>query len=171
MKTLYLVRHGVAVPPGTPEIADDDRELTKRGERKVEQIGRGLLQLRLKLSAIVTSPLPRARKTAEILACELGLEDRLVLEETLGASSTAAGIHEWLKTQTHQHLMIVGHNPSFSNLIGLLLGAGPASLQVELRKGGIAAFSQTQDDRYHLDWLARPRLIRSLAKAAGHNHD
>ncbi len=161
MKTLYLVRHGVAVPFGTPDIEDDARELTKRGERKLHEIGKGLRRMRIKLDAIITSPLPRAHKTAEILADELGMTSALRIDDALRADQTAITIRQWLLTCPEEHIMLVGHNPSLSALVGVLLGAGKSNLHIELRKGGIAAFSCRESDRYQLDWLARPRLIRA----------
>jgi len=162
MKTLYVVRHGVAVPFGTEGIADDDRTLTKQGERKVREIGQGLKRLRIKLDAITSSPLPRASRTAEILATELGLRESLSLADALRANQSATQIHDWLHGCVEDHLMIVGHHPSFSDLIGLLLGAGSSHLHLDLRKAGIAAFTVDPLGAYHLDWLARPRLLRNL---------
>ena len=162
MKTLYVVRHGVAVPFGTEGIADDERTLTEQGERKVRGIGRGLKRLRIKLNAITSSPLPRASRTAEILATELGLSESLNFADALRADQSATQIREWLHGCVEEHLMIVGHNPSFSDLIGLLLGAGSSHLHLELRKGGIAAFTVGDGGTYQLDWLARPRLLRNL---------
>ena len=68
MNQLYLLRHGLAVPHGTPGIEDDDRPLTPDGERRVRPIGRGLKRLKVKVVRIATSPLPRALKTAQIVA-------------------------------------------------------------------------------------------------------
>ena len=61
MNDLYIVRHGIAVDPGTPGMADDERPLTSKGEKRMRQVARGLSKLELKLDRIVTSPLPRAR--------------------------------------------------------------------------------------------------------------
>ena len=62
MTHLYIVRHGIAVEPGTPGIPDDERLLTSKGEKRIRQIARGLVRLDLKLDRIVTSPLPRAAR-------------------------------------------------------------------------------------------------------------
>ena len=76
MNELYILRHGIAVEPGTPGIPDDERPLTPKGEKRMRQIARGLRKLDLKLDRIVTSPLPRARATAEIVADVLDARDR-----------------------------------------------------------------------------------------------
>ena len=58
MTRLYLLRHGIAVPHGTPDIPDDERPLTSEGEKGVRKVARGLRRLGFKLDRIVTSPLP-----------------------------------------------------------------------------------------------------------------
>ena len=60
--------------------------------------------------------------------------------------------------------MIVGHNPSLSDLVGLLTLGDAGKLPLELKKGGIAALSTSAllKPRYHLDWIAPPALIRRI---------
>src|SRR5579864_3782830 len=74
MNRLYLLRHGIAVPPGTEGYEDDDRPLTSKGERRTRQVAQGLRRLRLKLDRIISSPLPRALRTAELVAETLDIE-------------------------------------------------------------------------------------------------
>ena len=65
MTELFILRHGIAVPHGTQGIADDERPLTSKGERRMRQVGRGLTALRLDVERIVTSPLPRAWRSGK----------------------------------------------------------------------------------------------------------
>jgi phosphohistidine phosphatase len=168
MIELYILRHGIAVDPGTPGIPDDERPLTPKGRRRMRQIGRGLRRLDLRLDRIFTSPLPRAAATAEIVAEELDAGDPLDAADVLRAGSDAGAIRDWLRDRAEDRLMIVGHNPSLTDLITLLvLGAtnGPRTQVCELRKGGIAALrpSAASADRFDLIWVATPRLVRRLA--------
>ncbi|MHB1561826.1 MAG: phosphohistidine phosphatase SixA [Isosphaeraceae bacterium] len=169
MDELYILRHGIAVDPGTPGIPDDERPLTPRGRRRMHQVARGLRRLDLALDRIVTSPLPRARETAEIAAEELGVEDRLEEADVLRAGSDAPAIRDWLRGRKEDRLMIVGHNPALSDLIALLvLGDGnrswPGPSVCELKKGGIAALCPSADasNRFDIAWVATPRLIRRM---------
>lgn len=164
MDDLYLLRHGLAVPHGEPGMSDDERPLTSKGEKHVKQVAQGLARLDLEVDRILTSPLPRARKTAEIVADVLGIGKRLELVDILGAGSQAATIREWLGTRTEDRLMLVGHNPSLSDLINLLIAAGPSALPIELEKAGVAALSGTISSPMQLEWLAPPRLLRELGK-------
>jgi phosphohistidine phosphatase len=168
MKELYILRHGIAVEPGTPGIPDDERPLTPKGRRRMRAIARALRRLDLPLDRIVTSPLPRAGATAEIAAKELGAEDRLETADVLRPGSDARAIRDWLRQRTEDCLMIVGHDPSLTDLITLLVlgdGTGPRPQICELKKGGIAALrpSSAAADRFDLAWVATPRLIRRLA--------
>jgi phosphohistidine phosphatase len=168
---LYVLRHGIAVPPGTPGIPEDERPLTPKGQKRMREIARGLCRLELELDGIVTSPLPRALQTAEIVARALDCEDRLETADILKAGRDAMSIRGWLRERGDKRLMIVGHNPSLSDLVTLLV-LGTARLQLpvcELKKGGIAALrvSTVSPDRYDLDWVSTPGLIRRLAGEDG----
>lgn len=161
MTDLYILRHGIAFPHSTPDIPDDERPLTPVGEKRMVRIARGLVALGLKLDKIVSSPLPRAWRTAEIVAEALDLSKQLEAADVLRAGVDATAIRDWLRTRTEPRLMIVGHNPAFSDLIGLMITGEPTPL-CELRKGGVAALSATDGSGLKLDWLARPRLLKRL---------
>jgi phosphohistidine phosphatase len=163
MNQLYLLRHGIAVPHGTPEMQDDDRPLTSKGEKRMRQIGRGMRRLGLDLDRIVTSPLPRARRTAEIVADALGLADLLEDSDALRPDRSAAMIRDWALGRPEKNLMLVGHNPSFSDLIGLLIAGEHAPQVGELKKGGLATLVARPESGFQLDWLAPPRILRRLS--------
>jgi phosphohistidine phosphatase len=162
MLNLYLLRHGVAVPHGTPGIPDDERPLTPEGEERMEAVAEGISRLKLRLDRIVTSPLPRARRTAEIVAEELDMEDRLEDSDVLRAGASPRTIREWLATRPEKRLMIVGHNPDFTELLGLLIGVTVSPLPFELKKGGLAALEAKEGGGFLLDWLVTPKVIRRL---------
>lgn len=165
MKSLYIVRHGIAIPHGSPDIPDDERPLTPKGEKRMRQVGYGLKHLGLELDRIVSSPLPRAYRTAEILARVLGFPDLLETADELRANQSSKHVAEWIASRTEESLMIVGHNPGLSDLIALLvLGTAKVSL-CELRRGGIAALSYSNEEpaKWSIDWIARPQLMRRMA--------
>ncbi len=60
--------------------------------------------------------------------------------------------------------MVIGHNPSLSELLTLLLTGKPTPTVCDLRKGGVAALRDDPNRRFQLDWIARPRLIRRLGE-------
>ena len=172
MDELYILRHGIAVDPGTQGIPDDDRPLTPRGRKRMREIARGLRRLDLRPDRIITSPLPRASATAELVAGALAAVKGLETAEVLRAGSDARAIRDWLRGRAEGRLMIVGHNPGLTDLITLLvLGEGDGSRPpiCELKKGGIAALRplSSAPDRFGLEWVATPRLIRRLSRSQG----
>jgi phosphohistidine phosphatase len=91
----------------------------------------------------------------------------------LRAGSGATAIRDWLRQQAEGRLMIVGHNPGLTDLLALLLcGDGPRPQVCELKKGGIAALrpASGSPDRFELDWVATPRLIRRLSAIGDRSH-
>jgi phosphohistidine phosphatase len=162
MTELYVVRHGIAVDRGTAGVPDDERPLTPEGRKRMREISRGLRRLEVEPDRIVTSPLPRARETAEILADALKRSDRLEVSDALKDDRDAPTVREWLGTRHEGRLMIVGHNPALSELVGLLAVGVTDPWLCELKKGGVAALSTRADGGFSLDWIAPPRLLRLL---------
>ena len=162
MTRLYLLRHGIAEPHGTPGVAEADRRLTSKGEERLAQVARGLQRLGIEPDRIVTSPLVRARRTAEIVAELLGLHDRLEIAEELSPGYEAAEIRAWLREREEASLMLVGHNPNLTELLGVLIGVAGQLLPFELKKGGVASLRSGEGDFYELKWLVTPKLLRGL---------
>src|SRR4051812_39198112 len=129
--TLWLLRHGEAVPHGSKP--DADRELTPKGERQSRVAGEALARLNVEIAACYVSPKVRARDTGR-LACEfLGTAPSEV-------ASIAAGFgRDDLEELLHAHddgdcILVVGHNPDFEQVVLDLTGA-----RVDFKKGGVAA--------------------------------
>ena len=162
-RRLSLLRHGLAVPHGTEGFEDDDRPLTERGERRARQVARGLKRLGLKLDRIVTSPLPRASRTAEIVADVLDAAYLIEESDALRPGAATESIRDWLAGRPERRVMLVGHNPNLSELLALLVTGRAKPVLCELRKAGFAALRDDPSGRYHVDWIARPRLVRRLS--------
>jgi phosphohistidine phosphatase SixA len=90
------------------------------------------------------------------------MTDRLEVADALRDSRDAAAVRDWLPTRAESRLMIVGHNPTLSELVGLLVTGSTDPWLCELKKGGIAALSTRADGGFALDWFAPPRLLRLL---------
>ena len=102
----------------------------------MRKVARGLRRLGLKLDRIVTSPLPRALRTAEIVADVLEMTDLLETADALRAERDAASIRDWLAARTESRLMLVGHNPSLTDLVGLLITGEPGPGALRAAQGG-----------------------------------
>ncbi len=164
MNELFLLRHGIAADPATSGVPDEARPLTEKGIKRMRQIARGLRSLELELDAIITSPLVRARETAEIVAEVLGPSVRVETSKVLATGSGPAAIERWIGGRAEARLLLVGHNPTLSDLVSrLVLGAGSSPI-CDLKKGGMAALERIAGSPglYELTWLAPPRLLRRL---------
>lgn len=151
---LYLLRHGKA-DWSDWDRPDDERPLTKEGKREVRRIARLLRELNVMPSVILSSPLPRAWQTAEIAAGALGVALRE--EPTLRKGFSAAKLRTLVKRAKGGDLMLVGHDPDFTNVIRSLTGGF-----VKLGKGGIARIDLDDEasGSGRLMWLIPPKLAR-----------
>ena len=152
---LWLLRHGEAVPHDSKP--DFERELTARGERQARAAGEALARLGLEFAACYTSPLVRARETAE-LACEplnVTPEDRDVLGKEFDLDAVLDLLAEHGEDE---RVLIVGHNPSFEQVVHDLTGG-----RIDFKKGGVAAVRVGSGQRGELIALLRPRELESLA--------
>jgi phosphohistidine phosphatase len=139
---IWLLRHGDA------EDGSDDaaRQLTDKGQRQAEWAGRALAALGVELDACLTSPKVRAMDTARVACAELGVEaepESALEGGGFEIESVAAGRGE---------VLLVGHEPDFSNAIAAATGA-----RVKLKKGGLAA---VEDGQLHL--LLRPADLKRI---------
>jgi phosphohistidine phosphatase len=147
---LWLLRHGEAEPhdPG----ADDARRLTERGRDQSRAAGRALAALGIEFQHVFTSPKTRALETAR-LACEaLGCEP--VEHEPLREGFDREDALELLAaTGDDQRVLIVGHEPDFSQVVHDLTGG-----RIALKKGGVAGL-KVAGTSGELLVLVRPREL------------
>jgi phosphohistidine phosphatase len=117
---VYLVRHADAV---SEDVAgrDEDRWLSARGREAARGLARLLREQGVEPDAILSSPLPRAMQTAELIANAL---DFLGVVEVLPA--LRPGAHPRVAAQElitrGDAVLVVGHEPSISSLGAFLLG-------------------------------------------------
>jgi phosphohistidine phosphatase len=131
---LFFLRHGIA-EDRAPGKSDFQRRLTEEGVAEMEAVGKGLRKLDLRLDLILTSPLVRARETAEIAAKALDLEQALKIEERLASGCGFSDLQQALSGVPDQaRVLLVGHEPDFSELVGRLIGGG----SVRVKKASLA---------------------------------
>ena len=161
---LYLLRHGLAVDPGTPGRGDDSaRSLTPRGERKTRQIAQAMKGMEVVIDRILTSPYLRARQTAEIVAEAYELEERLELCTELAPGGQPRKLIERIgqSAPEAENLLLVGHEPDLSTLASLL-STGLNSSAITLKKGGLCRLDceRLRPGRCAtLEWLLTPKQM------------
>jgi phosphohistidine phosphatase len=115
MLRLTLIRHAKTEPARSGQ-EDWDRVLEARGKHDAPEMGRRLKARDLKPDKMISSPAARAIATAKLIARELGIAaSKIQQEERLYLASPKeilAVVHE--HGQRAQHLMLVGHNPGFT---------------------------------------------------------
>ncbi len=107
---------------------------------------------------ILTSPFKRAKETAQIVAERLQLEDRLVEDARLAEPFDSHRLAEILRDYANDEtLMLVGHEPDFSNVIGDVIGGA----SIDLKKGGLARIDLDDPSSLHgeLVWLLPPKAL------------
>lgn len=129
-------RHGPAVEPGTKGVSEADRPLTPEGRKKTVKAARGLRSLDLKIDAVYTSPLPRARQTAEIVAGILRLPAPEILDE-LSPGGSPRRLLAGLRDLEAKAPLLVGHEPLLSSAVSLAV-FGEAGGAIEMKKAGLA---------------------------------
>ncbi len=131
----YFLRHGIAVEPAQWQGRDEERPLTPEGCKRMEHAANAIAELLPELELIVTSPLVRARQTADFVAKQLQLRN-VVADERIAHGFNARACQAILTEHPDaESVMLVGHEPSMSAAIGHMIGDG----NVELKKAALAA--------------------------------
>ena len=112
---LYLVRHAEA-EPGEP---DELRHLTAAGRRQAEQLAEHLAAALPRPTAVLCSPLLRARETAELLARPLGLEP--VPDPRLAPGAGPDDVRSAVAGRGDA-VVVVGHQPDCGRVAAALTG-------------------------------------------------
>jgi phosphohistidine phosphatase len=166
---LLIVRHAIAEERQDfhGRSADDAlRPLTADGAAKMRRGARGLRQLVPELEVLSTSPLVRARQTAEILA-EAYPGVPIEVAEPLAPGHPPAEALEWLRRRRVAAAAAVGHEPGLSFLASWLIAAGERSA-LELKKGAacLVDLPRLAAGAGTLLWLAPPRMLRRFGESA-----
>jgi phosphohistidine phosphatase len=156
---IYIVRHGESEAPKKGKgHASEERHLTPDGRlwaKRVVSVAEKELGFRPDL--ILSSPLARAKETAEIARDTLRLKSEIQIEEGLLGERPVQDVYATLrKLKSLQSVAIVSHLPLISHLVADLLGA---ESNIGLHTGAIAGI-QCKGNPGHgkgsLRWLLPP---------------
>jgi phosphohistidine phosphatase len=163
---IYLLRHGIAAALGQENgFRDEQRALTTEGIAKMRQAAQGLRQLRIEFDEIVSSPLVRARQTAEIVAKELKFRQSLQeWDELSPESSPEAVLSRLLELRDRSSVLLVGHQPSIGCLASYLL-SGNARAPLPFKKGAVFCVEVNNPPPWagELLWMLPSRMLRQIA--------
>ena len=155
---LYIVRHAWAEDQGLG-IDDHARRLTKKGRKRFAALMKKLRKAGMAVDVIATSPLIRARETAEIMAAAFDDAPPVEVVDALAPASNWPALVEWTTQQNAARVAWVGHMPCVGRLVGLTIGDGSASIRMQ--KGAVASI-RLDDGPGHpgeLEWLATDDIV------------
>ena len=158
------MRHGEA---GHHSAAadDDERSLTAPGVEALRAAAPIWRRLNLRPDIVISSPLPRARQTAELLAAGIGLTRPIEQDDGLRPGARWGDMARAMAAHPDgRRVMFVGHEPDLSSAVSLLTGAS----SIRMRKGGIACVEfpgVPEPGAGELAWLLDPDLYSSGSPA------
>jgi phosphohistidine phosphatase len=143
---LYLMQHGEAF--GKAE--NPDRPLTVAGRHNVLKVAR--LAHLVKAKEVLHSGKLRAQQTAEIMAEALGVP--CLSRDDIGPNDAVPPVAQWLKAQPP--LLLVGHLPFLSRLLGYIVDGEESADLVAFRNAGLLCIEESK-----LCWILWPEMIEA----------
>jgi len=160
--SLYLIRHGLAADQGPEYPTDDQRPLTAEGISRLEQEVKGLRALEVTLDRVLTSPLLRARQTADVIAAGLNCPAPVEVVEALRPGARFEALQAALERLGRDRAVaLVGHEPSMGQFAARFIGA---ARPLRFKKGSVCRIDADTIPPVGagaLQWLLPPRALRS----------
>ena len=162
---LYLIRHAVAEDRGEAWPDDAKRPLSEEGAARMRKSVRGLARLDVSLDVILSSPLVRARQTAEIVAAGLLPRPSIVNIDALTPAGTFAALSAELEKHARKTaIALIGHEPNIGEIAARLIGSRHP---IEFKKGAVCRIDLEQlppQGPGSLRWFLPPGALRKLQK-------
>jgi phosphohistidine phosphatase len=166
---IYLVRHGIATERiGGAVLNDSMRPLTDEGKQESKAVAQGLKRLGVKPNFFVSSPLVRARQTAESFAEVLNDGSEVKICDALAPGGSPATLYKFLRELGNfQEVMLFGHEPDIGVLAATLLDAAH-ELQLPFKKAGVCrvdVYDLPPTTPGILKWFITPKIATILSKS------
>lgn len=156
---LYLIRHADAVDLVTSGQSDDaQRPLSEAGRGQCAPLAMALQRHEVRPARVVTSPLLRARQTAEgLLASWVPPVPELQVCDELAPGSKRRKLTRFVRDLGADVVVLVGHMPDLAAYAAWLIGSKKG--QIDLAKAGVARIDfdgKFAKGRGTLTWLLTP---------------
>ncbi len=158
----YLIRHASAE---SLTACDDDRELTFKGQEEAKTVGTALAKLGAQPTFFLSSPLIRARQTAQLIARELSTDSRIVsLSELINGTRTETLLSALKSKGVGSETVLVGHMPSIADHLTNMIGL-ESTIGMEFGTASVASVTmfEFQNGAGQLDWFMRQQQLRLIA--------
>jgi len=163
---LYVVRHAIAAERGPNYPDDRERPLTSEGIARFKLAVDGLKELGLTVDLVLTSPLVRAKHTAELLVAGLPSQPRTEELDALAPGGRLAAVLEAVATfsKRYRKIALVGHQPGLGELAAKLMQARG---EIEFKKGAVCCIEidgAMPSGPGILRWLLPPKALRKIPR-------
>jgi len=162
---LFLIRHGVAEERGDAWPDDAKRPLSEDGIERFQRSARGLARLDVWIDVVLTSPLVRARQTADIVAAAFDPQPSIVTIESLAPGGSYASLVADLEKHGRKtRIALVGHEPGIGELGARLIGSRHS---FEFKKGAVCRIDVDDIPPVgpgDLRWFLTPKVMASIKK-------
>ncbi len=168
LKTLYIARHAKSSWDDL-NVSDHDRKLLPVGIKRTEIMAGWLKKQKTLPDRIISSTATRAYETARLLANGIGFpEDKIEKNSTLyGADTDDVMEILYALPKEVEKVMVVGHNPDFTELANLFLDSGRRI--DNLPTSGVVAvhfkakkWNEIDGAKARVAFLMTPRMVREL---------
>ena len=163
---IHLLRHGIAAPLGEENHFNDARRaLTTEGLAKMREVSLGLKRLGVTFDLVASSPLVRAKQTAEVVVEVLKIKEPIQEWDELALDGSIDELmHQLQKHQKRTSPLLVGHQP-FMGLVASFLIFGSDKISLDFKKGGICCIRVNDVPPQfagELVWMLTPKILRSF---------
>ena len=160
---LLVMRHGEA-GRSSPSPGDSKRSLTTEGKQEIMDLSNGLKSLEIKLDCIFSSPLLRAKQTAEIVAKSLKFKGKIEEIDALKPEGSRLEFYSILsRLKQDSVVLVVGHEPYLSEMISEAISQ--SGCRINLKKSGLARMrilSTLPKIKGELRWLLTPKHLKKI---------
>ena len=165
MRELIIIRHAIAPERDSTRWPDDrDRPLSREGRRRFRRVASRAARWVGKVDLLLTSPLARAKQTADILRDEARWPkpvEKAELDPSIDPERTLAS----LVRSKGQRIALIGHEPHLSAFIGVCIAHPDSAVRLQMKKGAIAVIGFTgalRPGRGMLLALIPPKTLRRM---------
>ena len=166
---IYILRHGKAEERSQNISSDSKRRLTEVGKRDLQCIAKAISNLDIKFDVVISSPLVRAKQTADITLKQVKSKKKTItiwneLKPEIPVNETIKKLATMKPTSS---VLLVGHEPHLTMLIGALISPDSNHVDISLKKGGfvhIRGFHEKSRISGSLLCILTPKQLKKLCK-------
>ena len=168
MVDIYILRHGKAEDRMNTVTSDSKRRLTEVGKTELEDVSKGIKTLGIEFDVVVSSPLIRAKQTAEIALKHVKSKKKSITiwNELKPEIDVKRTIKKLMSMKPNASVLLVGHEPHLSTLISQMITRSD-SAEISLKKGGFAHVRgaiQNSEFMGSLRSIMTPKQLKKLCK-------